>query len=206
MSTWCFAGWTDGGGGAASAGSSCDDGRDDRRALDERAIPVEHLSRRRRRRRVRASSSMRAARWRRWRQAAEDLGVEPTHVLLTHHHFDHVSELGALRKRWPKLEVLIHPLERELLAGDGRRRSARGWGSALKAGQTLRFGVLEVRPLRTPGHTAGMLSFLVSVPSARRLGRAGRATRRPDRARAALRAATRWCLPAIPCSRGPWAA
>ena len=29
----------------------------------------------------------------------------------------------------------------------------------------LRFGALEVRPLHTPGHTAGMLSFLLSEPS-----------------------------------------
>ena len=29
-------------------------------------------------------------------EAAERLGLEPTHVLLTHHHFDHVSEVGAL--------------------------------------------------------------------------------------------------------------
>src|SRR5438034_2923117 len=27
---------------------------------------------------------------------AERLELEPTHVLLTHHHFDHVSEVGAL--------------------------------------------------------------------------------------------------------------
>ena len=39
--------------------------------------------------------------------AAERLRLTPTHVLLTHHHFDHVSEVGALRERWPELEVLI---------------------------------------------------------------------------------------------------
>jgi glyoxylase-like metal-dependent hydrolase (beta-lactamase superfamily II) len=32
---------------------------------------------------------------------------------------------------------------------------------SIEAGQTLRFGALELRPLHTPGHTAGMLSFLV---------------------------------------------
>jgi hydroxyacylglutathione hydrolase len=31
----------------------------------------------------------------------------------------------------------------------------------VEAGQTLQLGTLEVRPLYTPGHTAGMLSFLV---------------------------------------------
>lgn len=95
--------------------------------------------------------------------AAERLAVEPTHVLLTHHHFDHVSEVGALLGRWPRLEVLIHPLERDLWAGMG---DALGKGvelGTIEAGEMLQFGLLEVRPLRTPGHTAGMLSFLVSV-------------------------------------------
>ena len=62
-------------------------------------------------------------------ETAERLGLEPTHVLLTHHHFDHVSEVGTLRERWPKLEVLIHPLELELLPdgieADPRCRPAR---------------------------------------------------------------------------------
>lgn len=89
---------------------------------------------------------------------ADRLGLEPTHVLLTHHHFDHVSEVPALRERWPELEVLIHPLERELLP-DGIAPST------MQAGETLTFGALEVRPLHTPGHTAGMLSLLVGERS-----------------------------------------
>ena len=89
---------------------------------------------------------------------AERLGLEPTHVLLTHHHFDHVSEVPVLRERWPELEVLIHPLELELLP-DGIA------ASTMQAGETLTFGALEVRPLATPGHTAGMLSLLVGERS-----------------------------------------
>jgi hydroxyacylglutathione hydrolase len=93
--------------------------------------------------------------------AAERHGLMPTHVLLTHHHFDHVSEVGVLRERWPQLQVLINPVERELL-GDFAGEQGAG---PIEAGQTLRFGSLEVRPLNTPGHTAGMLSFLVGEPS-----------------------------------------
>jgi hydroxyacylglutathione hydrolase len=33
-----------------------------------------------------------------------------------------------------------------------------------RARSSAQFGKLEVRPLKTPGHTAGMLSFLVSEP------------------------------------------
>src|ERR1700724_1300275 len=95
--------------------------------------------------------------------ASDRLGLTPTHVLLTHHHYDHVSEVGALRERWPTLEVLISPLERDLLGG-GTGAGTNGVAAELgtvEAGETLRFGALEVRPLHTPGHTAGMLSFLV---------------------------------------------
>lgn len=97
-------------------------------------------------------------------EAAERLGVTPTHVLLTHHHRDHVCALKRLRERWPRLTALIHPLERQELAelagaADGAEVES------VEAGEVLRFGALEVRPLHTPGHTAGMLSFLVSEPS-----------------------------------------
>ena len=63
-------------------------------------------------------------------------------------------------------------------AGSRRRRgfARRGMGS-LQAGETLRFGTLEVCPLNTPGHTAGMLSS--SSATAPAASRAGRPTRRP---------------------------
>ncbi len=104
-------------------------------------------------------------------EAAERLGLTPTHVLLTHHHFDHVCELDALRERWPELEVLISSREHELMRtaaqgavqgnGAGEGQGAEEQLGILDAGQTLTFGGLSVRPLHTPGHTAGMLSFLV---------------------------------------------
>ncbi|HEY4896412.1 MAG TPA: MBL fold metallo-hydrolase [Solirubrobacteraceae bacterium] len=98
-------------------------------------------------------------------ETADRLGLQPTHILLTHHHYDHVSEVDALRERWPELEVLISSRERDLLeaaasAGDGEPQKPPEMGS-IEAGQAISFGQLDVRPLHTPGHTAGMLSFLV---------------------------------------------
>jgi hydroxyacylglutathione hydrolase len=95
-------------------------------------------------------------------EAADRLALTPTHVLLTHHHFDHVSEVPTLLERWPKLEVLISPLERDMLdsaASEGGEKLP--LTGIVQAGDTLQLGTLEVRPLYTPGHTAGMLSFLV---------------------------------------------
>jgi glyoxylase-like metal-dependent hydrolase (beta-lactamase superfamily II) len=94
-------------------------------------------------------------------EASERLGLEPTHVLLTHHHFDHVCETGALLERWPALEVLIDARERELLEASGDETTTKLLTGSLEAGRPLAFGALNVEPLHTPGHTAGMLSLLV---------------------------------------------
>jgi hydroxyacylglutathione hydrolase len=83
---------------------------------------------------------------------ADEHDLDVTHVLLTHHHHDHVAELGRLKERWPEAQVLIHPAERDEVPG------ATG---DLLPDQELDIGGLTVRPLHTPGHTAGMLSLLV---------------------------------------------
>jgi len=75
-----------------------------------------------------------------------------SHVLLTHHHHDHVAELGEVLERHPDTPVLIHPLERELVGG------ATG---TMQPGEPILCGALEIEPLHTPGHTAGMVSLLV---------------------------------------------
>ena len=83
---------------------------------------------------------------------AERRQITPTHVLLTHHHHDHVAELDRLTDRWPDLHVLVHADERDLVDG------ATG---TMAPGETIDVDGLEVTPLHTPGHTAGMLSLLV---------------------------------------------
>jgi hydroxyacylglutathione hydrolase len=75
-----------------------------------------------------------------------------THVLLTHHHHDHVAELDKVRERYPDVPVLIHPLERELVP------AATG---VMEPGATIQSGALTIEPLHTPGHTGGMLSLLI---------------------------------------------
>ena len=82
--------------------------------------------------------------------AAESLDVAVTHVLLTHHHHDHVAELAGVVDRWPGANVLAHPEER-----------VPGTTGVLMPDEELVIGGLTVRALHTPGHTAGMLSLLV---------------------------------------------
>jgi hydroxyacylglutathione hydrolase len=83
---------------------------------------------------------------------ADELGLEVTHILLTHHHHDHVAELDAAKERWPDAEVLIHAGERERVSG------ATG---DLEPDAELEYAGLSVRTLHTPGHTNGMISLLV---------------------------------------------
>ena len=77
---------------------------------------------------------------------ADELGVTPTHVLLTHHHHDHIAELSTITERYPDIEVLAHPDEDV----PATRR--------VEPGELSELGVTA---LHTPGHTGGMLSFLV---------------------------------------------
>jgi hydroxyacylglutathione hydrolase len=78
--------------------------------------------------------------------------LQLTHVLLTHHHHDHVVELDTVLEAHPGVPVLIHPLERELVPGTT---------GTMEPGAAIETGALRIEPIHTPGHTAGMLSLLV---------------------------------------------
>src|SRR3954464_5717052 len=78
--------------------------------------------------------------------AVEQHGLTPTVVLLTHHHYDHISELGAIGERGPEVGVSA--------AGREGTDDPEPFADGTYAG-------LEVSALPTPGHTAGMLSFVV---------------------------------------------
>jgi glyoxylase-like metal-dependent hydrolase (beta-lactamase superfamily II) len=78
--------------------------------------------------------------------------LELSHILLTHHHHDHVAELDQVLEAHPGTPVLIHPAERELVG------AATG---ILEPGARIDTGALGIEPLHTPGHTAGMISLLI---------------------------------------------
>ena len=91
---------------------------------------------------------------------AKELGVDVTHVLLTHHHWDHVEELPEVLAAFPGAQVLIHPVELEALRGLKGELADLVTGQ-MQPGEDVHVGSLVVSPLLTPGHTAGMLSLLV---------------------------------------------
>ena len=86
--------------------------------------------------------------------------VDVTHVLLTHHHWDHVSELPQVLDVFPDAQVLLSKIDTENLR-EATPELADLVTDELIAGQDVRVGDLVVSPIATPGHTGGMLSLLV---------------------------------------------
>ena len=83
-------------------------------------------------------------------QAIEARGLTLSHVLLTHHHYDHVCELDKVLEHHPDARVLGHELE-----------EVEGRTDTIAPGDVVEAGDLRIEAIHTPGHTAGMLSFLV---------------------------------------------
>ena len=79
-----------------------------------------------------------------------DLTVE--HLLLTHHHGDHVMNNGVFKKELG-VEIIAHPIEAELIDDVDR---------GTEPHEVLEVGGLTIEYTHTPGHTAGMLNFLVN--------------------------------------------
>jgi hydroxyacylglutathione hydrolase len=101
------------------------------------------------------------------RQTAREMGLELSHVLLTHSHPDHVNGLPELLEA-ANLIVHIHPLESEymrqmaiqfgvpsdfveLVAGNCR---------PVSDGEEIILGELPIRVIHTPGHTPGSVCYL----------------------------------------------
>jgi hydroxyacylglutathione hydrolase len=84
--------------------------------------------------------------------AVERHGLDVELLLLTHHHGDHVAE-NAVWKERHGVEILAHPIEAALLDDVDR---------TIEPGETVEVGGLRIGSLHTPGHTAGMLNFVVN--------------------------------------------
>src|SRR5436305_13028511 len=65
---------------------------------------------------------------------------ELTHVLLTHHHHDHVAELEQVLEAHPGTPVLIHELERDQVPGATE---------SMAPGEASQSGALEIEPIHT---------------------------------------------------------
>ncbi len=72
-----------------------------------------------------------------------------THIFITHHHYDHVDGVAALKQAYGA-EIIGPAAEAERIAGIER---------AVSGGDRLSFGSDTVEVIDTPGHTAGHISY-----------------------------------------------
>jgi glyoxylase-like metal-dependent hydrolase (beta-lactamase superfamily II) len=86
-------------------------------------------------------------------ERVEREGTRLTHILLTHHHGDHIAGLAELKERLGA-PVLAHPRTVELLGEhDGLV------DGTLDDGERVHSGELEIEAIHTPGHAAGHLAL-----------------------------------------------
>lgn len=85
-------------------------------------------------------------------ERAEREGTEITHVLLTHHHWDHVVGVDKLAKRFGEVPVLAHELAAKEL--EGKVTETIGDGDEIESGG------LRIEVMHTPGHCADHLALL----------------------------------------------
>jgi glyoxylase-like metal-dependent hydrolase (beta-lactamase superfamily II) len=85
-------------------------------------------------------------------ERVEREGTEITHVLLTHHHWDHVLDADALAEGFG-VPVLAHPKAAELLEGKVT--------DTIEEGDVVESGELRIEVLETPGHCADHLALVV---------------------------------------------
>ena len=81
---------------------------------------------------------------------AERRGWKLTHLLLTHHHLDHVQGTPFLKERFPDLKIIG-------AAADAHRLPP--LDQAVAGGDDVALGASRARVIETPGHTLGHIAY-----------------------------------------------
>jgi glyoxylase-like metal-dependent hydrolase (beta-lactamase superfamily II) len=89
--------------------------------------------------------------------------LNPTAVILTHGHIDHIAGIASLRKKFADLKVYIHKLDAEMLTGgEGSLAEMVGEFPGTETadfivgdGDIIEQAGLKLKVLHTPGHTPG---------------------------------------------------
>ncbi|MEK4033086.1 hydroxyacylglutathione hydrolase [Methylocystis sp. IM3] len=81
---------------------------------------------------------------------AERRGWPLTHLLITHHHADHIQGAETLKKRFPQMEII------GAAADAGRLPSL---DRAVSDGDEISVGAARARVIATPGHTTGHVAY-----------------------------------------------
>jgi len=101
-------------------------------------------------------------------EAAAERGLTVKYIILTHAHYDHISDIDEYKAAFPGAKTVLHPLDDDIM-DDTRLNASSLFGSEKRydrADMTVEEGdVLELEGgsltvLHTPGHTAGGICIL----------------------------------------------
>jgi glyoxylase-like metal-dependent hydrolase (beta-lactamase superfamily II) len=82
---------------------------------------------------------------------ADALGLEITHILLTHTHFDHARAADTLAKK-TRAKIYVHAKEAGVFEKGAR--------AEISDGEKIDIGDMRVKVVATPGHSPGSVCFL----------------------------------------------
>ncbi|MBS03629.1 MAG: hydroxyacylglutathione hydrolase [Gammaproteobacteria bacterium] len=82
-------------------------------------------------------------------RALEEKGWRLTHILNTHHHFDHAGGNEALKERWGCT----------IVGADMDAARIPGIDVRVKEGEVYKFGKSNARVFEVPGHTSGHIAY-----------------------------------------------
>lgn len=98
----------------------------------------------------------------------DENGLNPTHILLTHGHYDHTGAAKKLKLKYEESVICIGVKDEELLEKSDKSISETLGGNKgiipdilLKEGDEIKVGNMNFKVLETPGHTKGSICFLV---------------------------------------------
>lgn len=85
---------------------------------------------------------------------AEEAGVQPKAILLTHSHFDHTPGIDGLKEKYG---CHVYAGAEETNLAEGHR------DTAVAHGETVKVGSLAFRAIHNPGHTPGSTTFVTGA-------------------------------------------
>jgi hydroxyacylglutathione hydrolase len=88
--------------------------------------------------------------------ACQREAVTPTAIWLTHHHWDHVGGVSALRSAHPGIAVVAHAIDAKKIGRDAVTH-------LVEDRATVSIGSVAAAVIHNPGHTLGAVSFYIGA-------------------------------------------
>lgn len=85
----------------------------------------------------------------------KDESINLTHIILTHHHYDHVNAAEAVKAR-TGAQIICHPATVALLRGSS------SYDKLINDGDSFMIGSEKIEVLHTPGHAPGSICLIVA--------------------------------------------